>query len=117
MGFQPPFARVYKRRVPAPCVNASHADAARRKIQRGLSSHPATGGEILVSADATGSAGINQHNIEWMKFVANAFKLSLDFRGSNHMPVGQMPKIELDAGTEEPVEWNLDRWPTFGSHR
>jgi len=62
-----------------------------------LSSHPATGGKILVSADAAGGAGINQHNIEWAKLVANAFKLSFDLSSGNDMPVGQTPKIELDA--------------------
>jgi hypothetical protein len=49
-----------------------------------------------------------------MQLAARVLTSTMSNDGSaDDVAVGQMPKVELDAGTEEPVEWHL----VDGHHR
>src|SRR5262249_24566656 len=107
MGFEPALASMHERGVPAPGVDAGDAHAARGQIKRGLAAHAAAGGEVLIAADAARSAGVVENDVEWLELMADAFEFGVDLGGRDHMAVRNFTEIELDAGTEEPVERHL----------
>src|SRR4051812_4940511 len=76
----PALARMHKRRVPSPTVDAGNANAARGEVERRLTSHAATGREILVGADAGAGTRIHQYNVEWLEFVPDAREFRLHLR-------------------------------------
>src|SRR3954447_2457368 len=74
---EPSLARMRKRSVPSPCVDAGHAHAARGEIERGFAPHAAACGQILVGADATAGPGVDKHDVVRFELVANALELGL----------------------------------------
>src|SRR6516225_8476746 len=79
MRFEPALAGVHEGRVPAPGIDAG----------------------------AARSAGVDENDVERLEVMADAFEFDLDLGGRDNMAVRNFTEIELDAGTEKPVERHL----------
>src|SRR3954471_12314400 len=96
-----------ERHIPTPGVDASDPNATRCQIERRLASHATAGGEILLGADATAGARIDQNNIKRLQLMPDACELCLHLGRFDDMAIGHAAEVELHAGSEEPVKRHL----------
>src|SRR5215210_368425 len=96
-----------ERRIPAPRVGADEPDPPARQVQRGRSPHSAPTIEVIFLTVACAGRGIYEDDIAWGQFVPDAQQLRVYLVWADDVAVGQMAKIQLDAGAKAPFQWNL----------
>ena len=98
---------VGERRVPAPGVDAADLHALAGEIERRRAPHADAAGEVVVLAVAHAGGGVDQHDVAGTEVVTDPGKLRLDLGGGDHVPVGQVPEVELHPRPHAPLQRHL----------
>jgi len=94
-------------RIPAPAVGAGDTHAALEQIKRRLATHAAALCDVIGAPIGGACAGVHQHDLERREVVAYAVELGCHIARGNHIAIGEMAKVELDAGLQAPLERHL----------
>src|ERR1700752_708446 len=80
---------VNERRIPAPPVDAGQPHAALEQVHRRLIAHAAARIDVVLLAVFGAGAGIDDHDLQWRKRMADALQLIFDILGGCDITVRQ----------------------------
>ena len=96
--------RIGKRRIPAPTVGTRQAHALFQQGQRGIFTHATAGGHVVIRPIALARAGIDDHDLQRLQFVANACEFRFHVGARYHVTVREVAEVQLHTGLEAPFQ-------------
>ena len=100
-------SRVFEWRIPAPTIDTGDPHAALQQVHGGVVPHAAPIRDVIILAIAFAGCSVHHHDIERLKCIFNTRELCFDIVGRNHVAVGFVSEVELDAVVKAPFKRNL----------